>query len=209
MQLVGAEPISFELDGHARADDARNVVPRQLELDSAADGTVPVRLLVLEMKGIHVAPLGAASSDYFEALWRVGVRHRGAPAWFSPACDIDKKLARWLAKSLVRYQTRAAAITIDDAHFAIRRGGTSLVARFGAQQSELAPPAASRLLITGTEALYIVPWRDTIAPWRARLDVAIEADELSTATIGTIAWAPHGILSHDRPHRCGVATPLR
>lgn len=212
--LTGTEELSLEIDGTIPEGAARAVVGPGVEL-SSHDGRVAVSLLVFAMKGLVLRrlPVRALGLDYNEALWRVGARVRGEPAWFGASCDLDSAVVASLGRLLVRYPVRRARVSLaadaGEASARIEVAGARLAldARVTAEPSEIVPPRP--VLVRSGGDLYEVPWDEVPAPERATVEVTAD-DALSAATLGAaVAWSGAGVLHRGRTHRCGFAARPR
>ncbi len=231
MELAGVEALTIELDGSVPVAAARALAGPRIDLD-ARDGRASVSLLLFRMRGLRpvgvgwpfgapgraphgapFAPIPGPAFDYDEALWRVGVRHEGLPAWLVVACDLDSVAIRVAGRWLVRYPARRAA-------FEMARDGERWRARVDAAGASIAvsaaelpaspPPAPPRRVIARSGgALHEIPWREDPAPHRREADVTVPLDSLGEVTFGArVDWAPRGLVHTGRVHRCGVARRL-
>lgn len=207
IELSGTEVYTIECVGSLPRAAARRLLPDALGLPD--DGDAEVGLLCFAMRSLGASePVRVGPRfDYCEALWRIGVTWRGAPAWFAVACDLDSAFVRTLGAILVRYPVRSAEIVVDDEHATIRAGGVGFEVR--ARALEHAPdPIAPRPILVGSGAsLYRIPWREDPAPHRRDAEVTIVDDALERTTLGSaVRWQPHGLVHRGRIHRCGIAS---
>ncbi|MCA9706746.1 MAG: DUF2071 domain-containing protein [Myxococcales bacterium] len=219
MQLVGVEAWTLELRGRLPLEAARRQVAGLSLLER--DGEAELDLLVFGMTGLHVRGVPWPRFSYREALWRIGVRLHGEPAWFGHTCDLDRPLVSALGRVMVRYPVRRAAIEREGGgeeggegsepawRISIEAGaGLRITARPTAQAP---PPVPPRPIVVGAQRrCFRIPWREDPAPYRRRAEIDVAHDALSEATLGApVRWDSHGLLHRGRVHRCGIARPLR
>lgn len=204
-ELSGTERCTFELSGRLAAGNepiASGLPPCYV------DDAIEVSVLFFDMRGLRLMrPLRLPpDNDYLEALWRVGVEYRGAPAWLAVACDIDKAMVRRLGKLFVRYPVREAKLAINVSRAAVERGPDSFELRLtelgGTPDAELPRP----MLVRDGGTLYRIPWREDPAPKRHEVRLAVRDLGLSLATFGAeVRWDAYGLLHEGRRHHCGIA----
>ena len=195
MELRGTEALTLEVGASLAPKAARALVPQRFELE---DGRANV--LLFRMTGLSVARF-----DYFEALWRVSVRHEGALAWFAVKCDIDHPIVRGLGARLVRYPTRAAKIVGSEGKWSVDAGGTKL--EIGVRDEDKASvPELRRCFVASGDRVYEIPWNEE-PPAKARaVRVKVEDDALVRATFGDGAKLDEtGVVHRGRVHICGFA----
>jgi hypothetical protein len=207
--LEGVERFTVELAG--RADPAIvAALPPGVEAERESDdGAVPVNVLFFRMEGLRPQALPGPRFDYCEALFRVGVRHRGAPAWLAVACDIDNALVRATGERLIRYPVRSARLAIDATRVTVEapEGTLSAVVEETAEQATAAPPRIA--LTRHRETLYRIPWEEVDPTHRYVAQVRIVDDTLSENSFGVpVRYAERAVSMQGRIHRCGLATPV-
>lgn len=207
IELAGTEVRTIECDASVAIDVARRHVPDGLSLRTQ-DDTAELSLLCFAMVGLRASEPVAIGPrfDYGEALWRIGVTWRDAPAWFAPVCDLDSRFIRALGALLVRYPVREAAIDIGERSAYVRAGHDALaiaVATLG-EDSDPVPPRP--LLVGSGQRLFRIPWRETPAPWRHAAALTIDDRGLGQTTLGgPVRWSPTGVVHRGRIHHCGFA----
>lgn len=209
MELRGEERITLELTGALPEAQARRHVPARFALETR-EGEAVVGLLCFQMKGLKLLGVPGPAFDYSEALWRIGVVEQGQPGWFAVACDLDHRLVRALGRQLIRYPTRAGALSWsggEETTFGVagEHGGLRLRARASGENLDPVPP---RRAFVGNASLYEVPWREDPAPYRRAAALEVLDDALTRATLGEVRWEPSALLHRGRIHRCGFAHRL-
>jgi hypothetical protein len=217
-ELRGTEAVTLELRATIAADEARRLVRASpLALEVVQGERVVVDLLLFDMRDLTMCGLPRPRFNYGEALWRVGVVHRGAPSWFATCCDIDRAWVRWTSPLMVRYPIRRAAFSFKTGEGATeqgtwtarvdaRPGSLSVEARLSDEAPEAEPPRP--LLVRSGGRLFRIPWVEEPAPMRRRADVSVSG-ELGVATFGrTLRWETSALAHRGRVHRCGLARPL-
>jgi len=194
---------------------ARALVPERFAIDEQ-DGVARANVLLFKMSGLTMSALPVARFDYGEALWRVSIRHEGAPAWFAVKCDIDDPIVRALGGQLVKYPTRAARIVGSEAKWRVeaRASGARDAAdsRLEVRVSDAddAPvPATRRTFVSRGARVFEIPWEE-IPPSRARsARIAVLDAALLRATLGESARLDDtGVVLRGRVHMCGFARRL-
>lgn len=221
IELRGTEAFTVELEGTVPLAQARaclGAAALPLETREADPTRAVVSVLLFQMRGMRARGLPGPVLDYAEALWRVGVLWRGAPAWFAVACDLDSAAVRALGAVLVRYPTRAARLAVDAEGARVERVDAA-ARRFAVRATavparETPPPVPPRPLLVparrGSGALYRIPWREEPAPERRVARCEVSEPALARATLGEgLAWAPEGLVHSGRTHICGVASRAR
>lgn len=207
--LTGTEELTLEIPGSLPREKAATLAG-DLEVEHAR-GATPVSLLVFRMVGLAAddAPAGPGAS-YAEALWRVAVVFRNAPAWLVIACDVETAFVRKTAGWLVRYPVRPAAFTFEGS---LARGSMSIEAK-GKRLAIMSIPGTSEpppdevrpMLVRSSASLFEIPWSTEAAPFRRIARVAFAAEDLSEATFGpAITWATEGRIHQGRVQHSGIA----
>jgi hypothetical protein len=204
LTLTGRESLTLEVElgcGLAAAPHP------ELELEAPGQ----VSLLLFAMEQMHAEALPWPKLRYREALWRVRVRHRGAPAFFASACDLDHPLVKALGRTAIRYPVRDASFAFEDGaapRFSVRSpaGALELVARPSPDVAPVIEPLP--VLTLGGKALYRIPWRETPTPERVWASLEVRDGALAEATLGApVTWPSRAVLMRGRQHHCGLATP--
>ncbi|HEY8042608.1 MAG TPA: DUF2071 domain-containing protein [Polyangiaceae bacterium] len=209
IELVGTEALSLELTGATSLARAR-VLLKDLAPEVSDDGNAVVGLLLFRMQGMHVRGTPGPKVDYGEALWRIGVVHEGAPAWFALRCDLDHPLVMSLGRRAIRYPVRAARFAFEDGgsacSFAVRAEGVRLALRASITGRASSPVPPRRVLSRVTGVLYEIPWREDPPPEVHDARIEWTSVELARATLGApVSWLPGAVLLRGRVHRCGLA----
>ena len=195
MELRGTEALTLEVGASLSADHARALVPPRFELEGGRANVLFFRMTELSI----------ARFDYFEALWRVSIRHEGALAWLAVKCDIDHPIVRALGARFVRYPTRAARIVGSEGKWSIDAAGTKL--EIGVRDEDRASvPETRRTFVTTGDRVWEIPWSEE-PPAKARLaKLNVTDDALVRATFGEGAKLDEtGIVHRGRVHVCGFA----
>jgi hypothetical protein len=191
MKLRGTEALTLEVGVNV---DARKLVPERFEVDGRAN------LLLFKMTGL--SPFGF---DYFEALWRVSVRHEGALAWVAVKCDIDHPIVRALGARFVRYPTREARIVGSEGKWSVDASGTKL--ELGVRdEDKAAVPELRRCFVASGDRVWEIPWNEE-PPAKARaVKLSVQDDALVRATFGEGSTLDEtGVVHRGRVHICGFA----
>lgn len=207
IELSGIERCTFELSGQLPASAATSLIGPELT-PRTLDDAVEVSVLLFDMRGLMLArPLRVPpANDYLEALWRVGVEYRGAPAWFAVACDIDKGLVRRLGKLLVRYPVRDASLRVQVHGASVELGSSRFALRLTELGKTLDAEAPRPMLVRDRGALYRIPWREDPAPKRHEVGLDVSDLGVSSSTFGAqVRWDRYGVLHEGRTHHCGIA----
>ncbi len=206
--VEGVERFTVELSGSADPALAA-ALPPGVEAEENPDGTVPVNVLFFWMDGLRPRALPGPRLDYHEALFRVGVRHEGAAAWLSVACDLDSAFVRATGAALIRYPVRAARLSVDPHRVAVETPRGTLVAEIEETEEALEAPPPRVALTRKGETLYRIPWEEVAPPHCRAARVRILQDTLSEATFGVpVRYAGRALSMQGRVHRCGVAGAL-
>jgi hypothetical protein len=194
--LRGTEALTLEVGASISSSFARGLVPERFEVEPRAS------ILLFKMSELAASFFPFAKFDYSEALWRISIRHEGAPAWFAVKCDLDHPVIRALGARLVRYPTRAARIVGSEARWSVDAAGEKLELRVSDQEAA-EPPPLRRIFVPGG---YEIPWNET-PPTRARsARITLGDDALLRATLGDDAKLDAtGIVHRGRVHMCGFA----
>lgn len=195
MELRGTEALTLEVGASLAPDEARALVPQRFELEGGR-----ANILLFRMTGLSMARF-----DYFEALWRVSVRHEGALAWVAVKCDIDHPIVRALGARFVRYPTREAKIVGSEGKWSVDASGTKL--DLGVRdEDKAAVPALRRTFVASGDRVYEIPWNEE-PPAKARsVKVTVQDDALVRATFGEGAKLDEtGVVHRGRVHICGFA----
>ena len=195
MELRGTEALTLEVGASLAPDAARALVPQRFELE---DGRANVLFF-------RMTELSIARFDYFEALWRVSVRHDGALAWVAVKCDIDHPIVRALGARFVRYPTRAARIVGSEGKWSVDAGGTKVELRVRDEDSAKVPELRRTFVASG-DRVFEIPWNEE-PPAKARsVKIGVEDDALVRATFGEGAKLDEmGVVHRGRVHICGFA----
>lgn len=208
LELRGTEALTLEVELTCAVEAARRLLPAALAPVVDAEGRARASLLLFAMEGMRVVGLPGPRLAYREALWRLRVRRDGEEAWFAAACDLDQPLVRAVGASLIRYPVRRARCDFGAGatpRFSVVAAGEALelVARPGTTRLEAVPPLPVFTAAGG--ALFRIPWRETPGPERVEAEVAVRADSLAVATLGSVRWATGAALMRGRTHHCGAA----
>jgi len=191
MKMRGTEALTLEVGANV---DSRKLVPDRFEVDGRAN------ILFFKMTGL--SPFGF---DYFEALWRVSVRHEGALAWLAVKCDIDHPIVRALGARFVRYPTRAARIVGSEGKWSVDAAGTKL--DLGVRdEDKTSVPELRRTFVASGDRVFEIPWNEE-PPAKARsVKLTVQDDALVRATFGEDAKLDEtGVVHRGRVHICGFA----
>jgi hypothetical protein len=204
MKMRGTEALTLEVGATV---DRHWHVPERFELDGRAN------VLLFKMTGL--SPFGF---DYFEALWRVSVRHEGALAWLAVKCDIDHPIVRALGARFVRYPTREARIVGSEGKWVVEsaEGGPTQLGRVDANGTKLdlrvkdedsaKVPELRRCFVANGDRVWEIPWNEE-PPAKARsVKLDVQDDALVRATFGDGAKLDEtGVVHRGRVHICGFA----
>lgn len=213
VELSGTEEHSLEVDGRLQPSAARALTPAGLEPELGDKGAL-VNVLFFSMRQLGLCrPLRMGPRlDYGEALFRLGVRWRGALAWLAIACDLDQGVVRALGAATVRYPVRDATLSVSEraASTALKdHGRLSLEIGEEPLDSPAATPARPMLVVSRGQ-LYRIPWREDPAPTRYQAHVRVAEDSLGARTFGgDVEWRETGLVHRGRIHHCGVASRVR
>jgi hypothetical protein len=212
-ELRGTEAVTIELRATIAADEARRLVGASpFELEIVSGDRVTVDLLLFEMRGIALRGVPGPGFDYGEALWRIGVVHRGAPSWFAICCDLDHALVRWMSAFLVRYPIRRGAFTFEaeaeawTARVGARPGSLHVEAQLEADAPAAEPPRP--IFVKSAGRFFRIPWAEEPAPMRRCAEVSVSG-YLGATTFGpTLRWESRALAHRGRVHRCGLAQAI-
>lgn len=202
MTLTGREALTLEVELGCGAVSLPHA-------DLTLDGPPSASLLLFSMEQMHAQALPWPKLRYCEALWRVRVRHRGAPAFFASACDLDHPLVRGLGRTAIRYPVRPATFAFEDGtspRFAVRSGLGSLALEVtpSLDPAPIVEPLPVLTLSGGN--LYRIPWRETPTQHRVHAALKIREASLAEVTLGRgLAWPARAVLMRGRMHHCGLA----
>jgi hypothetical protein len=207
--LEGVERFTVELTGKVDPSLA-DLLPRDVEAErDERDGSIRVGVLVFAMQGLRARGLPGPRLDYGEALFRVAVRHRGAPAWLAVACDLDNALVRATGERLIRYPVRRARIAIDGTRVAVEAREGTLAAEVVETAERVIPEPTRVVLSRRGDTLYRIPWEEVPPPDPHVARVRIVTDTLSAASFGVPArYDERGVGMQGRVHRCGLAVEV-
>lgn len=194
-RFEGRERVTIELDGFFKPT---RDLPDRLEYE-LVEGQARVSLFAFHVDNLKVkrVPFG---TSYSELLWRIAVRHAGAPAWWVTACDLEALIPTWAARRWVRYPVRWQRVNVTERQLSMRDLNFDIGPGVGTARVE------QRDLLTGD--LYRVPWGDD-ASGAQHAEVTDLTDSLGRLTVGTdITWSPTAIVRYGRMHRCGVAASV-
>ena len=189
-----------------------------LELSGEIDAAVPApftptgeaSLLLFAMRDLALDGIRWPAFDYHEALWRIGVRLDGVPAWFAVRCDIDSPVVRAIGRRLVRYPTRGARFAWDASRWRVDTDDGKLAVEVADRSADADAAPPRRTFVPSGERVFEIPWREVPAPTCAVARVAIADDALSTTSFGApVRWSTTARALAGRVHMCGIATPLR
>lgn len=198
--FVGKELLSLECTALIDPESARRLLDLQMPLQEH-EGRAVLGLLFFQMSGLSLYEVGWPSFSYQEVLWRLGVVHNGAPAWFGVRCGIDRRLVREAARVLFRYPVYPERFTVEEGPTSTRIGWSDqeIVASAPQRSSQEAP---RRLFVAQHQTLYEVFWAERPATRCEQVEVSVCA---SLPKIKEIAWNPLGRLYRGRTHICGIA----
>jgi hypothetical protein len=212
MELAGTEAHTVEIGGELELEAAARHLGGQLEIRRGPEGGAEVSVLFFAMRRLGmVSPVRAGPRfDYDEALWRIGVVHEGAPAWFAVACDLDSAAVRGMGALLVRYPVRAAYLDISGVAAYARAEARAIAVRVGPEKAAPEPVPPRPLFVGSGRALFRVPWREDPAPFRREVELQVADAGLTGTTFGgEVTWSRTGLVHRGRTHRCGVAVRVR
>jgi hypothetical protein len=198
----GVESLTIELDGTFDASAVK--LPPGFEHDGEQGR---VSLFAFHVEKLRARGLPLLSFTYPEILWRIAVRRGDEHAWWAIACDLSARGPTWAARRYVRYDVRENAVEVAEHRIRSRGPAGELSLEIDNKVEPWTAAREERVLRTGADASWTVPWGDddgTTAPLAHR--VRVEADSLSTPTLGTaVMWAKSALVRRGREHRCGVA----
>jgi uncharacterized protein YqjF (DUF2071 family) len=205
--LTGTEALTLEIELTFDPRGLTRALPAGLSLD-VPDGVARCALLLFRMEDMRVDGLPGPSLRYHEALWRLRVRHDGAPAHFALACDLDHPLVRLVGASLIRYPVRRTHFDVHDGavpslDLASTEGRLALTATPLDVVREVRPPLP--VFTRAGAALRRIPWREDPPASAIEARLAVSDDALARARLGAVQWPERGVLMRGRTHHCGVA----
>ena len=152
----GRERVTIEIEG--AFERAALAVPAGVSLDPP-EGPGRVRLFAFFVEGIRIRGVPLLRASYAEVLWRVAVRADGEPAWWAICCDLGARAPRLAARRWVRYPVRQAAVEVTEERVRVTAGAGELSIAIG-RVGEPAAASEPRRLLTGMDAVWVVPWGD-------------------------------------------------
>jgi hypothetical protein len=207
--LSGTEALTLEVE--LGCDFSGPLFP-QLTPHLGPANRCSVSLLLFAMQGMHSVAVPWPRLLYREALWRLRVVHRGEPAFYCIACDLDHPLVRALGRTAIRYPVRSASFSFVDAaapSFLVRSasGALELIANPRPERAPLVEPLPT-LSVAG-DTLYRIPWRETASDERFEAALEVRDASLAQATLGkNLTWPTRATLMRGRKHHCGLAQVL-